>query len=581
MRYTLICFYIFAFGLALHAQNTTINYTGSNVDMPNPERGFYLPSQLTRASNYTFLDSAYLASKRNPFTPYNANYQVHTTLIFRYFVLDDFVDASITQDFLDNMQTDFDAARTAGVKLIVRFSYTNSPSSGSCGDICPPYGDASKARILEHINDLKDVLETNKDIIATVQMGFIGIWGENYYTDFFGDASMSPFIITNNNWIDRNEVLEALLDAVPIERAVQVRYPQLKQRYVYGLGAPTNSPALTSTEAFTQSDKARLGFHNDCFLASDTDFGTFADYGPPVSLSDTVNLKPYWENDSQFVPVGGETCFVNNSDDNCAAVGGRADAEMDRLNYSFLNSEFNNNVNNDWVGICLDDIKKKLGYRFALISGTFPNTVDAGDNLSILINLENQGYTSPYNPRGLELVLRNTASGDTFFAPLVTDPRFFSTGLHQISETICLPANVPSGNYELLLNLPDPEPTIFNNPDYSIQLANQNVWESATGFNKLNHTIQINPSTFTTVCSTGQLLTSISIYDPTYCDSVLNLSNNITTDVYQAEDKIISDGVINSTEFPIYQAGNSIELNNGFEVKNGAIFLAVIEACFE
>lgn len=569
------------FSLTLNAQNTTINYPTSSIDMPNPERGFYLPSQLTLASNYTFLDAAYLATKRNPFTPYNANYQVHTTLIFRYFVLDDFINSSISQDFLDNMQLDFDAARTAGVKLIVRFSYTNFPESGACGDICPPYGDASKARVLEHISDLKDVLETNKDIIATVQMGFIGIWGENYYTDYFGDASMSPFIITNANWDDRNEVLGAILDAVPIERAVQVRYPQLKQRYVYGVTAPTNSPPLTATEAFTQSDKARLGFHNDCFLASATDFGTYADYGPPVSLSDTLNLKPYMADDSQFVPVGGETCFINNPDDNCAAAGGRADAEMNRLNYSFLNSEFNNNVNNDWVGTCMDDIKKRLGYRFALLSGTYPNAADAGDNLSIQINLENQGYTSPYNPRGLELVLRNTSTGNTFFAPLSADPRFWSTGTHQISEMICLPPNVPSGNYELLLNLPDPMPSIFNNPDYSIQLANQNVWESSTGYNKLNHTIQINQGTTNAICSTGQPLLSTSIYDPNYCASVLNLSNSISTDVYQADDRIISNGIVNATEFPIYQAGNSIELINGFEVENGAVFLAIIEACFE
>jgi len=104
--------------------------------------------------------------------------------VFRYFVLDNFISSPISGDFLTNMQTDFDVARSAGVKLIIRFSYTNTPPTGNCGSwICPPYGDASKANVISHIAQLDTVLETNKDIIATVQMGFIGVWGENYYTD--------------------------------------------------------------------------------------------------------------------------------------------------------------------------------------------------------------------------------------------------------------------------------------------------------------------------------------------------------------------------------------------------------------
>jgi len=582
MKNPLAVISILLFATSLFCQTSTISYIASDDDIPNPERGFYL-SSITYASNYVPLNSNYLASRRDYFTPFNANYQVHTTLVFRYFVLDSFISTSISADFLTKMQADFDAARSAGVKLILRFSYTNTPPAGNCGSwICPPYGDASKSIVLQHIAQLKPLLQSNSDIIATVQMGFIGVWGENYYTDFFGDPSQSPFILTNANWTDRNEVLAALLDAVPEDRSVQVRYPQIKQRQVYGIGAPTTSAPLQLSEAYNNTDKARLGFHNDCFLASDTDFGTYSDYGPPSSQDDTTNLKPYLATDTKFVPMGGETCSANNPDDNCASVGGRADTELQRFHYSYLNSEYNNtDVNNDWTNVCMDDIKKKLGYRFALLTGTYPNIGEAGQSISVTLNVENSGYAAPYNRRGAELVIRHSVTGETFFAPLDVDPRLWLPGNHMINQTICIPPNMPSGNYELLLNLPDPEATLFDNPDYSIQMANDNMWESTTGYNDLNHIIQINLATSNTTCFGGQMFASRSVYDSLYCESILNLSNTIATDIYQADDLIYSDGAINSMEHVIYQAGNSIELETGFEVKSGAIFWTIIGDCYD
>jgi len=68
---------------------------------------------------------------------------------------------------------------------------------------------------------------------------------------------------------------------------IQVRIPQMKQRYVYGANTPTNAAALRDYEAFTGTDKARIGFHNDCFLSSPDDYGTYYDYAihhHPVNL---------------------------------------------------------------------------------------------------------------------------------------------------------------------------------------------------------------------------------------------------------------------------------------------------------
>lgn len=50
------------------------------------------------------------------------------------------------------------------------------------------------------------------------------------------------------------------------------------------------------------------------------------------------------------------------------------------------------------------------------------------------------------------------------------------------------------GNYELLLHLADPEIKLHDRPEYSIQLANENVWEDSTGYNLINGNVDISSS---------------------------------------------------------------------------------------
>lgn len=477
----------------------TVTYVESNLDFPNPERGFYRYSE-TSISNFTVLNANTLKSYRNLQSISNANYRVYSTLVFRYYVLDNVKTSSIPQETLDNIGLDMAAARTAGVKLIPRFVYTITSSSGSCSDgICPPYGDASKEYVLQHIAELKPVLHANADVIACVQIGFIGIWGEQYYTDYFGDSSSAGGVgkLTDQNWNDRAEVIAALLDAVPKSRMVQVRYPQQKQRYIYGVKALINSEPMTEAEAFLETEKSRLGFHNDCFLSGPSDIGTFEDYGnstSPRSGSTEANntLRDYTKKDSKFVVVGGETCRTFSPDNNCEPAG-RAQTAFAEMHYSYINAHYNNVVNNVWQnGGCMDNIKKNLGYRFVLRNAFFPEAVTAGNNLSFTINLTNKGYASPYNQRPVQLVLRKVGTQEVTVLGIETDVRKWFSGDVKLETSIAIPSGIAKGEYELLLNLPDFYESIADRPEFSIRLANNDIWEEATGYNKLNHKITIN-----------------------------------------------------------------------------------------
>lgn len=568
--------------LFLFSQSTTINYQISTEDFVNPERGFYRYSE-TRASNYSNLNVSTLVSYRNLNQPTSdPNFQVYSSLVFRYFILDNFKSSPISQSFLNDMRDDFDAARTAGVKIIVRMSYTNQESSAGCSDSpCPPYGDASKSIILQHIEQLKPLFFEEKDVIALVQMGFIGIYGENYYTDFFGDASSTNGNgqLFNQNWNDRNEVLGALLDAVPGDRMIQVRYPQLKQRYLGGVNAPTNFAALTNSEAYSETDKARLGFHNDCFLASDADFGTYFDYGNNSggALQDTTNLKAYKAADSKFVVVGGETCNGDRSYDpfdDCAPTG-RADTEMRRFHYSYLNSQFNYpDVNVDWQNDCMEDIKRELGYRFVLKNGVFSNAARPGQRINVQLTIDNEGYATPYNPRGAELVLRNTSTQQTYFAPIDSDARFWFKTVN-INQDFCIPSGLPLGNYELLLHLSDLEATLYDRSEYAIRLANKlpngnEVWENGTGYNKLGHTLVVNNSANRPSCGNAMVFSA--------CTADLIVSR-IERSIYEVAQTIESTATIFSSTTTIFEAGESILLEAPFHAEQGSDFLASIASC--
>src|SRR5690606_3629683 len=163
------------------------------------------------------------------------------------------------------------------------------------------------------------------------------------------------------------------------------------------------------------------------------------------------------------------------------------------MHYSYINAHYNNTVNNVWQnGGCMDNIKKSLGYRFVLQNASFPEAVSGGNNLVFTINLNNKGYASPYNARPVQLLLRKVGTQEITALTVNTDVRKWYSGPVKLESSVAIPASLAKGEYELLLNLPDAYESIASRPEFSIRLANNDVWEETTGYNKLNHKITVN-----------------------------------------------------------------------------------------
>jgi len=125
------------------------------------------------------------------------------------------------------------------------------------------------------------------------------------------------------------------------------------------------------------------------------------------------------------------------------------------------------------------EISRKLGYRFVLVSASLPDSVRPGGQLTASLRITNVGWGKCYNPRGLELVLRESATRTKVILRPLGDPRRWLLGdTVTITLDTALTASVAQGDYAVLLNLPDTIAALHNRPDYSVHLANRGVWKT-------------------------------------------------------------------------------------------------------
>jgi hypothetical protein len=420
---------------------STTTYSPSTLAITNPERGFYHHKGDCDKNDF---NAATLTGYRTT---------EHISLVMCMFYLAEFKDGPISDAQLARLNRQADTVRSAGLKMIVRFAYTESES----GD------DAPLDRVLGHLDQLKDFFSRNWDVIAVVQSGFVGAWGEGHYTQHFGNVG----IVSDTDWAHRKAIVEKLLDIVPDNHMVQMRTVKMKSTpQMYG-------PTPTSPElAYTGAAAARIGFHNDCFLGSTHDSGTFQ--------NNAIDY-PYLAADTAFVAMGGETCRVNRPRSECET----ALQEMSLFHYSFLNRDHSTDVIDDWAAHnCKDTADKRLGYRFTLVSASTASTVRRGTALPVTLVVRNDGWSAPFNRRPVKLILRHTVNKAVYKFDVDTDPRRWSAGATTTADKPVNIGNVPPGTYDLLLSLPD-QPGLAYRPEYAIQLANTGLWEPETGFNKL------------------------------------------------------------------------------------------------
>lgn len=423
----------------------TVTYQEDNSNFCNPERGIFHHLEFRSSKPSTMTDS-YLAGCRGE----------GISLLFNVYVLDNCRDGNdLPQSVLDMLDANMEALRRNGLKTVLRFCYS--------------YGENDYPRDMpwevteRHIDQLAPHLRANSDVIALLEAGFIGSWGEWYYTDNYGFEPR-----TFEDYAARRRLLAKLHEVLPADRFVAVRYPAAKTS-IFGRSL---SEPMTADEAFGATDYARTAFHNDCFLANADHMGT--------GLANAVT-RDFLAAETQFVPMGGETC----TDPNQFTEYGNALTELKRYHWSYLNEDYHPGTISAWEesGL-LAETRRNLGYRFRLEELKAVN-FRPGATARVRLRLTNVGYAAPYNPRKAIFVLASREGSQEYFFEVDSDMRTWQPGEIMLESALELPADIAEGKYRLYLWMPDAASSLADRAEFAVRLANTRMWESKTGRNIL------------------------------------------------------------------------------------------------
>ncbi len=493
---------------------------GGRVGLRNPERGWRIETVIAEPARKTFGPAHHLTGRVSPL--YQEDWWVldaarfepfGLTLVQAYCYLTEFADKPISDEKLALLEESFDNLRHRGLKAALRFAYERD--MGVKEGPTPDW-------ILRHIDQLQPVLRENVDVIYVLQAGFIGAWGEWH----------SAARIAQDDQMARAAIVKRLLEAMPEGRMLQVRVPKYKRLAL-------QQPALAAfveigpQNAFSELPAARIGFHNDGFLAGPSDGGTWPE---PPHFGQPGNPEfDYMTRESPYVPVDGELFWSDQGFDGKAGRGKGVDginaAVRMRLHHyssfslahSYSEREGKPYSIDHWLSTAIapesmrqaalpvgdgwfedgfgqpamrtqsEYIQDHLGYRLELRSARIPEKVKAGAPFQVEIELVNRGFSTLHNPRPVCLSLMDRTEKVTELPVPGADPRQwqpfrpgdgeFKPIVHHITWRGTLPAGCPPGWRQIGLWLPDAAESLRRDPRYAVRVANRDVpwWTDVRG----------------------------------------------------------------------------------------------------
>lgn len=407
----------------------TTKFTASSEDFLNPERGFYVSvkdGEMTVTSLTGFVNE-------------------WRTRLFLYVVnLSSYRSVALPQSFLDTLNSRFDQGRAAGIKFIVQFAY-NFDSSGV---------DAPINIVLQHISQLKPVLEKNADVIPFMKAGFIGAYGE-----WWGS--------TNNleSPANRTAIKDALMANTPATTIVHFTASSDFANWF-----PNNPTGATS---------ARLGFHNDCYMANDTDAHQFTGLTDP--------MRTYMKNLGENGGFGGETCDDVSNPEQRRTSCSQALSEGAAYHLTWLNQAYAPLFINSWkTNGCFTEISRTMGYRLRIESVTHPASISRNSTATVTVALSNVGWARVLSKKLIVVTLKHKTTGALISGTANTELRTVAAGTTaQININVPISAAATTGDYEVQIGIPDTFSTTASDARYSIRPANADsglqIWNATTG----------------------------------------------------------------------------------------------------
>ena len=434
-------------------------------------------------------------------------------------------DYDFDEVFFDSWDKTLQNCRQNGCMVALRFRY----DAVGLDDPEP----ASFDQVLHHIEQLKEsgLFEKYADIIAFVECGFVGKWGEQHggkYTALHYKA----------------ELLEAMLQTVPAPIPVTVRTPDIFAEWAGIKRSELSDRELINSlteSVYTseiQKNKDRIGLFDDGYMGSNSDLGTYANREIETDWLSIQTLTSYFGGE-----FSGNIEFAKQYD---TYLPENAIPEMYKTHLSYINSnifqlykDYTFNEDHSVGGVdnsayygqtAFQFIRDHLGYRFVLRDSDLSSAVEQGGDVHVELKVENTGFANVIPDVTSYVILEK--DGNFAFAVADTNCReWLSCTTSENSLDFKIPDNLPTGEWNVYLKLSMGTPlSVTSMSGRSIRFANEGVWDSSMGANYIG-------SFNVTEAETNGTDNSLRI---------LSSSDKTPAQFYSASEKTVVDGIISS-----------------------------------
>lgn len=333
--------------------------------------------------------------------------------------LDEYSNRPLDPILFARLERSLEVFRRAGVKLQIRFAYELDDSKTAGPDL---------AILKGHWGQLKPILAKHYDILTAVQLGCIGRRGEG------PNATRLPADVATHA-----ALLRDAFAALPPDRALLIQSPTMREDLFTELKWPARLNQGTAFEKANPS--ARTGQVNANFLVDLTHGGQFE---APIGGTNAEWQKmcaetlwvPYDADLSAKAAAGqfaadGWLVAQAASNERASTLGlshGWSEATPDRkdgvvdgwkkqmktkaetkaLGLSVSDAYFTDSKGNEVPRSAFDYLRDHVGYRYELLSATWPAKVKQGKDYEIKLRLANRGFAICPTPRNLYLAYVQT-----------------------------------------------------------------------------------------------------------------------------------------------------------------------------
>lgn len=375
-------------------------------------------------------------------------------------------DYDLDETFFTNLRQTLENCRKNGCVIAMRFRYDD------VGKLNPE--PSSYDKIIDHINQIRDdgFLEEYKDILAFVESGFVGSWGEHWGGKYC-------------SFEDKARLLDILLDVVPDEIPVTVRTPLTFTTWA-GIGEDDIDEYISEPG----SDAARVCLYNDGYMGSDSDLGTYRNRERDLKWVSRQAVNSYYggefSGNLEFTQQY-ETYLPENSI-----------PEMYYTHLSYINSNIYQLYKNYTFGEQYDVenvdnsayygetvykfMRDHIGYRFVLRDSDLSTSVQQGGILTLEADIENTGFANPLMTQKAEIILEK--DGNYIKTEVDVNTReWYSCTTSSPEFELKIPGGLETGKWNVYFKL-----SVGNNTQEemhlrSVKFANNGTWNSALGAN--------------------------------------------------------------------------------------------------